>query len=93
MIVLDWARGSTRCDVYRLLPILEEVFLLQQRFNYISFTHVYRERNGVADRLSKEASQLPFGCWKILEQDLAGSYSYFHRPFIEEQALAVLDRN
>ena len=93
MIVLDWDRGSTRCDVFWLLPILEEVFLLQQRFNYISFTHVYREQNGVVDRLSKEATQLPFGYWKILEQDLDGSYFYFHRPFIEDQAIDHLDRD
>ena len=55
MIVLDWSRGSSKCDVFRLLPILEEVVLLLQNFNDISFTRVYREHNGVADRLSKEA--------------------------------------
>ena len=40
MIVIDCARGSSRCDVFRLLPILEEAILLQQRFNDIYFTHV-----------------------------------------------------
>ena len=93
MIVLDRARGSTKCDVYRLLPIIEEVFLLQHRFNYISFTRVCREHNGVDGRISKEAVQLLFGCWKILEQDLAGSYSYYHGLFNEEQVLVVLDRD
>ena len=56
MIVIDWDIGFSRCHVLRLLPILEEVALLQQRFDNISFTHVYREQNGVADRISKEAS-------------------------------------
>ena len=62
IFVIDWARGFIRCHVIRLLPILEEVALLQQRFDNISFTHVFKERNGVADRISKEASQLPFSC-------------------------------
>ena len=57
MIVIDWARGTSRCHVLRLLPILEEVALLQQIFDSISFTHVYREHNGVANRISKEATQ------------------------------------
>ena len=93
MIVLDWARGSSRCNVFRILPILEEVVLLLQNFNDISFTHVYREKNGVVDLLSKEATQLSFGCWNIIEQDLDGIYCYFHRPFIEDQALDILDRD
>ena len=87
LIVIDWDRGFIRCHVIRLLPILEEVALLQHRFHSISFTHVYREWNGVADMLSKEAMQLPFGCWNILEPDPAGSYSYYHCPFNEEHVL------
>ena len=84
MIVIDWARGTSRCHVLRLLPILEEVVLLQQGFNSISFKHVYRKQNGVADKLSKESSQLPFGCWKILEHAPAGIYKYYHHLFNEE---------
>ena len=29
MIVIDWVRGSSKFDVFRLLHILEEVILLQ----------------------------------------------------------------
>jgi hypothetical protein len=37
-------------------------------FDSISFSHIYRERNQLADRLSKEASQLEYGRWHINEQ-------------------------
>ena len=56
LIVIDWERGNSRCHVIQLLPILEEVVLLQQWFNCIAFTHVYRAQNQVADMLSKESS-------------------------------------
>ena len=69
----------------RLYPILEEVLLLKQHFNKISFIHVYRERNRVADRLSKEAMQLDYGTWKIQILAPTGAYSYYHRPFHEMQ--------
>ena len=67
LLVIEWAKELIQCHVMLLLPILEEVFLLKQQFNYLSFTHVFRERNGVADQLSKEALQRPidFGIWKI----------------------------
>lgn len=43
------------------------------------------ERNGMADLLSKEASQqrLNYGTWRITLHSTAGSYSYYHRPFNE----------
>ena len=56
---------------------------MRQQFIHISFTRVYRERNGVADQLSKEATQLEFGIWKITVHSSKGSYSYYHRPFHE----------
>ena len=92
MIVLDWAMGSSRCDVFRILSILEEVVLVLHNLK-IYLLPVYREKNGVVDQLSKEATQLLFGCWNNLEQDLDGKYCYFHRPFIEDQALDILDRD
>ena len=61
MLVIEWAKETVKCHVMILLPILEEVLRLKQQFIHISFTHVYRERNGVADQLSKEATQLEFG--------------------------------
>ena len=69
-----------------LLPILEEVFRIKQQFNHLSFTHVYRERNGVADQLSKEAIQwhIDYGVWRISVHASVGSFSYYHRSFHED---------
>ena len=85
LLVIEWAKELIQCHVMLLLPILEEVFLLKQQFNYISFTHVFRERNGVADQLSKEALQRPiyFGIWKIIEHSHVGSSIYYHRPYFD----------
>ena len=84
MLVIEWAKETVQCHVMILLPILEEVFRIKHQFNHISFTHVYRERNGVADQLSKEALHLDYGIWRISVHSCEGSFSYYHRPFHEE---------
>ena len=86
MLVIEWAKGTVQCHVMILLPILEEVFHIKQQFNHLSFTHVYRERNGVADKLSKEAIQwhIDYGVWRISVHSSVGSFSYYHRSFHEE---------
>ena len=61
MLVIEWVKEVHLCNVMRLIPILEEILLLKQHFNKLTFTHIYRERNRVADRLSKEALQLDYG--------------------------------
>ena len=85
MLVIEWEKETVQCHVMLLLPILEEVLRIKQQFNYIYFTHVFRERNGVADQLSKEASQwhIDFGIWKITEHSRVGSSSYYHQPFYD----------
>ena len=83
MLVIDWAMEIHQCHVMVLLPILEEVIRLKQSFTQITFSHVYRERNVMADQLSKEATQqhLDFGSWRITSHLPEGSFSYYHRPF------------
>lgn len=58
MIVINWTTGILRCHNIRLLPILLEMFFLKHHFLtlYPSFMF-YRERNRLADKLSKEGSQ------------------------------------
>ena len=67
MLVIEWEKENVQCHVMILLPILKEVIRLKQQFNHISFTHVYRERNRVADQLSKDATQwhMDLGIWRI----------------------------
>jgi len=85
MLVIGWAQAMIRCGVMRLIPILEEVHMLTLYFDSICFNHVYRERNHLADNLSKEATLRPFGQWFIIEHGAEGEYRYYHRPFHEPQ--------
>jgi hypothetical protein len=62
------------------MPILEEVLRIITTFDTISFSHIYREQNKMADRLSKEASQLDYGSWHITEHTTGDNFDY-HRPF------------
>ena len=50
-----------------LVPILDDALDIKHRFDSITFTHVYRERNGLEDQLSKEGMQLPLGTWRVEE--------------------------
>ena len=52
-------------------------------FDTIICHHVYRERNGAADKLSKEGLELEQGVWKILETTDREHYEYYHRPFLD----------
>ena len=61
------------------MPLLDEVLLLKHHFDFISFTHVYRERNSIADRLSKERAQLQEG-QDSTECFLRDPGGFYHRP-------------
>lgn len=93
LIVIEWAKAITQCNVMVLSPILEEVLRLKQAFNYITFTHVYRERNGMADLLSKESTKrsMLFGTWRITIHSTEGIYSYTHRPFFGDNVNRMED--
>jgi ribonuclease HI len=72
LVVINWTNGIHRCQVSRLLPLLEDVIRIKSLFDSISFSHIYRERNQLADRLSKEATQLDYGQWYVAEHTSAG---------------------
>jgi len=80
MVVINWANGSHDCHIMRLIPIYEEVQRLILLFDHIIFSHVYRELNWTADKLSKEAAGLQQGIWQIDVLKETGSYGYYHRP-------------
>ena len=46
-----------------LREIYEQFQLLKMAPEIISFTHIYRERNELTDRLSKVSSQMGLGFW------------------------------
>jgi ribonuclease HI len=85
LVIINWAIGVHGCHVSRLLPMLEDVLRIKSLFDSISFSHIYRERNQLADGLSKEASQLAFGQWYIEEHTSTGIRGFYHKPFHDRQ--------
>jgi ribonuclease HI len=73
LVIINSANGIHRCKISRFLPLLEDVIRIKSLFDNISFSHIYRERNQLADRLCKEATQLAYGIWHITEHTLDGS--------------------
>jgi hypothetical protein len=65
--------------------MLEDVFRIKGLFDSISFSHIYRERNQLADGLSKEATQLAYGQWYIEEHSSTRICGFYHRPFHDIQ--------
>lgn len=83
LVVINWAKGTHDCHIMRLIPILEEVHRIINEFDYVMFSHVYRELNRSVDLLSKEATQIQQGCWQVESFRGEGSFGYYHRPFHE----------
>jgi ribonuclease HI len=61
MVVINWIKKSQKCHNIRLLPLLEEFFIILDTYTNFSICHVYREINREADKLSKEGSHLTHG--------------------------------
>lgn len=70
-LVVDWLYKIRPPRNIILQPIYEdeEVASLIDRFNMISFCHIYRKLNSEADRLSKEGFDLEEGFWQTLSYD------------------------
>lgn len=69
--------------MHSLRNILDEIMILKAQFNYISCQHIYKERNLVADQLSKEATAHPKGLWIIQEQQGDKHYQYYHHSYMD----------
>jgi ribonuclease HI len=84
MNVINWARKHQICHNIFLIPILEDIFHLLDTFDSLVISHVYRDRNMVADSLSKAGLQLTLGQWHFTEHKGEDSNAFYHRPFIED---------
>jgi len=67
--VIRWVNGLSSCRNQALKHILGEVQRLKSMFNSFSICHIYRERNVMADQLSKVGLHQDFGSWKIEEEE------------------------
>ena len=61
LVIINWARGSTALSPPDLLHWCRETKKLMVSFQDMSFSHIYREHNRSADRLSKIALSYPQG--------------------------------
>ena len=66
-IIINWAKGSTTLSPPDLLHWCRETKKLILSFQGLLFTHIYREHNRTADRLSKTALSYPPGIGSFTE--------------------------
>jgi ribonuclease HI len=78
LLVIKWVKEEYALRNYILQPVLDEIIRLIQAFDHISFIRVYRERNQVADALSKEGFLLARGIWIIQERADGLVNEYLH---------------
>ena len=78
-IIINWAKGSTALSPSELVHWCRETKNLASSFQDLSFSHIYREHNKIADRLSKKALSLPQGkgCIMVFVENLLVVKDYF----------------
>ena len=59
--IINWAKGSTALSPPDLFHWCRETKKLATSFQDLSFSHIYREHNNIADCLSKKALSFPQG--------------------------------
>lgn len=60
-LVIDWANQKATVSDVSLEPLLRDIKLPMQSFEWLSFSHIFRELDEKANSLSKEALSLPVG--------------------------------
>eukprot|EP00253_Pinus_taeda_P004922 PITA_04922 len=80
--IINWFNNISNCHIHTLSIILNEILEFKAAFNNISCSHIYREHNESADRLSKEATMMDRGVWEITEEGHQ-EFKYYHRPYID----------
>ena len=58
LLVIECMENDKNVHNISLWPLYDELMVLELSFQEMCFQHLYRERNGVADTLSKESVQL-----------------------------------
>ena len=66
-VIINWVMGSTALSPPDLVHWCRETKKLISSFQDLSFTHIYREHNRMADRLSKSALSFPRGKGNVKE--------------------------
>ena len=66
-VIINWVKGSTALSPTDLVHWCRETKKLISSFQDLSFTHIYREHNRMAGRLSKDALSFPQGKDSFME--------------------------
>ena len=66
-VIINWVRGSAELSPPDLIHWCRETKNLLAAFHDLSFTHIYREHNRLAGRLSKTALSYPQGIGSFME--------------------------
>lgn len=67
---------------FTLQPLFNEVWSLLTGFTAISFEHIFKKRNMVADCLSKDGFELEQGTWEVMEDQAGIHTEYTHASFL-----------
>ena len=67
LVIINWAKGSIALSPTDLVHWCRETKKLFSSFQALYFTHIYREHNRLADRLSKTALSHPQGIGSVME--------------------------
>ena len=67
LVIINWVRGLTALSPTDLVHWCRETKKLFNSFQALSVTHIYREHNRLADRLSKDALTFPQGKGSFME--------------------------
>ena len=66
-VIIIWAKGSTALSPPALFHWCRETKKLATSFQDLSFSHIYREHNQTADRLSNKVLSFPQGKGVLME--------------------------
>ena len=78
-VIINWAKGTVALSPPELNHWCRETRKLCTRFLELSFSHIYREHNQLAERLSKYALSLApgFGSYSEIFEGLLASHDSF----------------
>jgi hypothetical protein len=82
LLVIKWMRQESTLINFTLQPLFLDVWSLQSTFTHISYAHIYRDRNGTGDGLSKAGLELDRGVYKVLEDQQGQKTKYIHDPWL-----------
>ena len=79
LVIINWAKGSTARSPPELVHWCRETKKLISSYQDLSFTHIYREHNMIADHLSKKALSFTQGKGCMMEyiENLVVSQDFF----------------